>query len=99
MTGQVPYGCLWADEKRQSWVIDEDAAPLWRGCPHRRGTRGNTQKKGTQGQAASELFAPQGKRQTKGMGGKIQCQAESYHRCRESHYPRRGHGEGRVYPC
>lgn len=25
-TGQVPYGYLWADEKREHWVIDDDAA-------------------------------------------------------------------------
>lgn len=26
MTGQVPYGYLWADEKREQWVIDDEAA-------------------------------------------------------------------------
>lgn len=30
MTGQVPYGYLWADEKRQQWVIDEEAAAVVR---------------------------------------------------------------------
>lgn len=30
MTGQVPYGYLWADEKRQSWVVDDDAAAIVR---------------------------------------------------------------------
>lgn len=30
MTGQVPYSYLWADEKRQAWVIDEDAAEVVR---------------------------------------------------------------------
>lgn len=30
MTGQVPYGYLWADEKREQWVIDEEAAAVVR---------------------------------------------------------------------
>ncbi len=30
MTGQVPYGYLWADEKREHWVIDDDAAAVVR---------------------------------------------------------------------
>lgn len=30
MTGQVPYGYLWADEKREQWVIDEEAATVVR---------------------------------------------------------------------
>ena len=30
LTGQVPYGYLWADEKRDSWVIDEEAAEIVR---------------------------------------------------------------------
>lgn len=30
MTGQVPYGYLWADEKRQQWVIDDEAAAVVR---------------------------------------------------------------------
>ncbi|QNM04444.1 recombinase family protein [Qiania dongpingensis] len=30
MTGQVPYGYLWADEKREQWVIDEEAADVVR---------------------------------------------------------------------
>ncbi|MCH1942028.1 recombinase family protein [Holdemania massiliensis] len=30
MTGQVPYGYLWADEKREQWVIDDEAAAVVR---------------------------------------------------------------------
>lgn len=30
LTGQVPYGYLWADEKREQWVIDEEAAAVVR---------------------------------------------------------------------
>ncbi|MDD3339492.1 MAG: recombinase family protein [Lachnospiraceae bacterium] len=30
MTGQVPYGYLWADEKREHWIIDDDAAAVVR---------------------------------------------------------------------
>ena len=30
MTGQVPYGYLWADEKLEHWVIDDDAAAIVR---------------------------------------------------------------------
>lgn len=30
LTGQVPYGYLWADKKREQWVIDEEAAAVVR---------------------------------------------------------------------
>ena len=30
MTGQVLYGYLWADEKREQWVIDDEAAAVVR---------------------------------------------------------------------
>ena len=30
LTGQVPYGYLWADEKREQWVIDDEAAVVVR---------------------------------------------------------------------
>lgn len=30
MTGQVPYGYLWADEKWEQWIIDDEAAAVVR---------------------------------------------------------------------